>query len=305
MPNRLYKDIDVVAMYGAFYTVMVPLSIFMIIFERLCREKIDYLRRGMQLLGTGDLAYWTSWLITAFLLNVVTSIEMVAIGRYLGFEIYERSPFLLMFMLLFLTTTAYITMAIFLSTIIETRNQAFIVNFSLSLISLVSSLVFSEPTILKKIFFNVDNKPWIKWTTNIFYMNPCFQYGKCFADISCVVCSVFDPQSLNWIKQDGHFKWSDMYREQHGVFFSKDRFHVVSMVDTLYTYVHVIAFYATLAWYFDNTLPANRGVPKPWNFPFMLSYWLPCLQKKKASQSIRLDSIVANSGQDTALEEKN
>jgi hypothetical protein len=40
-------DIDAMAMYGAFYLIIVPLAVFMLIFDEMMREKIDYLRRGM------------------------------------------------------------------------------------------------------------------------------------------------------------------------------------------------------------------------------------------------------------------
>jgi hypothetical protein len=40
------------------------------------------------------------------------------------------------------------------------------------------------------------------------------------------------------------------------------------MIDTIYTLFYVIIFYGTLAWYYDHTIPANRGVFYPWYFPF-------------------------------------
>ena len=65
VPNRVFKDLDAISMYGTFYLIMVPLTVFMVIFDELMREKIDKLRMGMQLLGTKDNAYWASWIITA------------------------------------------------------------------------------------------------------------------------------------------------------------------------------------------------------------------------------------------------
>jgi hypothetical protein len=52
-------------MYGTFYLIMIPLTVFMVFYDELMREKIDKLRMGMQLLGTKDNAYWASWIITA------------------------------------------------------------------------------------------------------------------------------------------------------------------------------------------------------------------------------------------------
>ena len=38
--------------------------------------------------------------------------------------------------------------------------------------------------------------------------------------------------------------------------------------------IYVIAGYGILAWYFDNVISTNRGVPKPWYFIFDVGYWL-------------------------------
>ena len=65
VPNRIFADIEAISMYGTFYLIMIPLCLFMVIFDELMREKIDKLRMGMQLLGTQDTAYWASWIITA------------------------------------------------------------------------------------------------------------------------------------------------------------------------------------------------------------------------------------------------
>ena len=40
-------DLDAFAMYGAFYLLIVPLSVFTVIFDELMREKVMNLRRGM------------------------------------------------------------------------------------------------------------------------------------------------------------------------------------------------------------------------------------------------------------------
>lgn len=50
--DRMLRNLDGISMYGSFYLIMIPLAVFMVIFDELMREKIDNLRRGMQLLGT-------------------------------------------------------------------------------------------------------------------------------------------------------------------------------------------------------------------------------------------------------------
>ena len=82
IPDRLFKDFDVITMYGSFYVIMVPLCIFMIFFDELIREKCDNLRKGLQVLGTSDNAYWASWLICGSIVNAVMTTEMIVIGKY-------------------------------------------------------------------------------------------------------------------------------------------------------------------------------------------------------------------------------
>lgn len=122
VPDRIFRNIDPICMYGSLYLVVVPLSVFMVIFEELMREKVDNLRRGMQLLGTLDSAYWASWIITAFSMNLLITTEMIVIGNIAGFNCFTRTPVEINFMLYFITTQAYIIMSFFFSTIVTTRS---------------------------------------------------------------------------------------------------------------------------------------------------------------------------------------
>jgi hypothetical protein len=79
-------------MYGAFYIIMVPLCGFMIIFDEIMREKSEHLRLGMQVLGTQDNAFWTSWILTGSFINAVMTLEMIAIGKWYEFPVFAKTP---------------------------------------------------------------------------------------------------------------------------------------------------------------------------------------------------------------------
>lgn len=79
--DRILKNLDAVAMYGSFYLILIPLATFIVIFDEMMREKIDNLRRGMQLLGTLDSAYWASWIITSFVLNIFLAFSTIVCGN--------------------------------------------------------------------------------------------------------------------------------------------------------------------------------------------------------------------------------
>lgn len=96
-----------------------------------------------------------------------------------------------------------------------------------------------------------------------------------FADVTNVVCARFDTQSLSWTTEDKReFLWSDIHTEQRGSFFSGDRYIVTSMYTSQIFMSELILFYLLLAWYCDNVIAANRGVPKPWLFFLSPNYWL-------------------------------
>ena len=112
-----------------------------------------------------------------------------------------------------------------------------------------------------------------------------------FADVTSVACAFFSPETFTWFTSTREFDYADIYREQVGVFITKDRYHVTSFYDTSITLVYLIVFYGMLAWYFDNVLSHNRGVPKPKLFPLMPSFWIPALRSQKA-QTSRLFEII-------------
>lgn len=135
---------------------MIPLGLFMIVFDELMREKLDRLRLGMKLLGTQDAAYWTSWMITAQVFNIYMSTLMILVGRAFGFTIFTNAPFWVWFILYFEVSTAYLTIAFFAVTIAETKAHGFTVNFTMILGSMLINMVLSDPQALRKLFFNLD-----------------------------------------------------------------------------------------------------------------------------------------------------
>lgn len=94
-----------------------------------------------------------------------------------------------------------------------------------------------------------------------------------FGDIASVACAQFDINQFHWVLSDRNFEYDDLFRTQEGVFLTLDRYYVVSLMDTSFTVLYITIFYSSLAWYFDNVYPANRGISRPWNFFMMPSYW--------------------------------
>lgn len=145
---------------------------------------------------------------------------------------------------------------------------------------MVANIILCEPTTIKKVFFNLDMPTWVYVTTKFFYFNPCFQFGKLFGDITNILCTSFDPLNMNWVQQDHVWQTSDLLYENEGVFISKDRYKVDSMVKTFMTLLFDMAAFGWWAWYWDNVLSLNRGVGKGWFFFYNPYFWFPPSKKE-------------------------
>jgi hypothetical protein len=76
----MYLGADPIVSTGSFYLVLVPLTVFMIIFEEMTREKAQNLRMGLLMMGCSNSAYWISWIITGVVFSAIMSILMYVVG---------------------------------------------------------------------------------------------------------------------------------------------------------------------------------------------------------------------------------
>ena len=81
VPDRMYLGADPIVSTGSFYLVLVPLTVFMIIFEEMTREKAQNLRMGLLMMGCSNSAYWISWIITGVVFSAIMSILMYVVGH--------------------------------------------------------------------------------------------------------------------------------------------------------------------------------------------------------------------------------
>lgn len=76
------------------------------------------------------------------------------------------------------------------------------------------------------------------------------------------------------------------------------------MYDTIWTYFYNMMAFGFFAWYMDNILSQNRGVPRPWYFPIMPTFWFPFLEQKKSIFTIT-EAVKQAKPNDTYAMEKN
>lgn len=117
LQDRIFLGADAVAIYGAIYLVLIPLSAFMILYEEIIREKMLSLRFGLLVIGCSNAAFWSSWLITGVLFSAVMSTTMYISGCIFGFDFFVLTPFYVIFIFLFTVCMCFICYAAALCTV--------------------------------------------------------------------------------------------------------------------------------------------------------------------------------------------
>jgi len=308
VPDRILRGADPVTCYGSFYLILVPMSIFMIIYDEMIREKMNNLRFGLLVMGCSNAAFWISWVITGVLFSAFMAVLMEATGVMFGFDLFMNSPFYVIFIFLFAISMAHIAMAACLTTLMSSQAMAYTVSYTMLLCSVIITMALADAIIVYKIFFNIDMPEWVDYIKFFFNLLPGFHLSKLYGDIVRVTCMHFRPDTLVWVP-GRDFVYDDLFTVKSGSFLTKDRYIVPSMFSTLQQVFGLTCLYFGLAWYFDNVLQSNRGHAEPFYFFLKPTYWLRGTFKKiikeKPIVKSRKGSInVGEHTHDTAREEK-
>lgn len=156
VPDRLFVGADSSTAFGAFYLVLIPLAVYMILYDEMIREKVNNLRIGLLLIGCSNAAFWISWIITGVLFSVVMSVLMYIFGYLYGFPFFVQSPFYIIFLFIFSVSVSFVSMAAALTTMMSTQAMAYTISYMLILVSVITVASLSDALIIYKLFYNID-----------------------------------------------------------------------------------------------------------------------------------------------------
>ena len=202
-------------MTGAFYLVLVPLTVFMIIFEEMSREKAFNLRMGLILIGCSNTAYWASWIITGLTFSALMSTLMHFIGLGFGFPVFVNTPFYVNFLTSFSVSIAELSIAFFLLTIISNQSTAYTISYTFILVSVITTMALMDASSTYKLFFNIDRPEWSIYFRYVFEFMPSFHFTKLFSDSTRVTCFHMSFEDILWVPGRA-WVWEDLFRETHG-----------------------------------------------------------------------------------------
>lgn len=161
------------------------------------------------------MAYWTSWIIFATLINFSQLFVLFICGLVFGFELWKNCPFGILFRIFFYYSECVIFGAFLLTTLIQKRDEANRLAFTLTMLIVMIGITFSEPRMTLGIFHNdkVMDNPIIKIFTFVFELFPSYSFNLSIGIINLKATRHFTVNTSLW-EPGSPFTWEDYYAER-------------------------------------------------------------------------------------------
>lgn len=212
-------------------------------------EKEKKLKESMKIMGLQNYLHWSAWFLKSFMF-LATSTVLITIllcthwnGSGSLAVLSQSDPSLVLVFLLLYTVTA-ICFCFFLSTLFSRANSA------AAITGLVWFLTYVPYTVLRPRYASLTqgNK-----------LALCLLCNTAMS-LGCQLTSMFEGtgSGIQW-----RFLFSGVSPDDP---FTLAHVFGMLILDTL--------LFCLLTWYIEALWPGDFGVPQPWYFPFMRSYWL-------------------------------
>ncbi|KAI6653359.1 hypothetical protein LOD99_3579 [Oopsacas minuta] len=257
-PYRKYIEYDfsMALAYGLPLLLMLSFIIpTMFIVRSLVYEKEKKLKESLKIMGASGIAQKLAWFLKNFIFLLVTIIMVMILIVGGGIFIWASNALFFLFLLLY--TLATIGFATLLATLFSKTNVA---------------------TVMSGVIFFMTYCPY-------FFIQSDETYDELPYQVKIILC-LFSNTALAL----GSRLFSEFEARGDSASFSSvstspipgDQFSLMFVLIILW---FDFKFYTILAWYIDNVFPGDFGVPKPFYFLCMPSYWYT--PKKKLTKRIQ------------------
>ncbi|XP_028404446.1 ATP-binding cassette sub-family A member 1-like [Dendronephthya gigantea] len=240
------------------YTISNSMPLFMtlawiysvgMIIKTIVHEKETRLKEVMKVMGLTNSVHWLAWFITSVIMMMITTILLVMVLKF-G-DILQYSDPSVIFVFFFVFTISTIMFCFLISVFFSRANVAAACG---GLIYLTTYL----PYVILTIFEENVNKSHL--------IASCLLSPTAFG-IACRYFARFEEQGIG-------LQWNNLYSSPvYG-----DEFSVGGAMNMLIVDAFI---YGLFTWYIEAVFPGDFGVPKPWYFPFMRSYWCPSRKRSR------------------------
>ncbi|KAI5742390.1 hypothetical protein M8J77_006739 [Diaphorina citri] len=204
-------------------------------------EKQERLKEMMRVMGLSNGVHWTAWFIDSIVVMIITAVLLSLLLVY-GHVIQHSNP-VIIFIFLVSFCVATIAQSFLYSVLFD---QANIAAASGGIIYFLLYLPY----------------PFLSNWLNV--LPPLVNYFICFSanvsfGVGAFVIATWEEAGLGvqWDNWDKKLSPSDPF----------------SLYDIVWFLYVDSAIYLILVWYIEAVFPGQYGVPQPWYFPFLSSYW--------------------------------
>ncbi|KAF0287166.1 ATP-binding cassette sub-family A member 1 [Amphibalanus amphitrite] len=238
--NELFHSLDSNWMTKFFWRTVKPFVRAMIV-KSIVYEKEQRLKEVMRILGLSNGVHWLGWFLTSFSSMVVSDVLLTIVLVY-GKVLENSDPFIV-FLFLLCFTMATITLSFLLSTLFSKANLAAAAGGILYFISYLP-----YPFL-------------IIWDEHLDYLHKLL--GSLLSNVAFGFgCSYF----AHYEERGVGIQWSTIDKSP----IVGDEF---SLLQSMFVLLLDSFLYGLLTWYIEAVFPGQFGIPRPWFFPFMRSYW--------------------------------
>ncbi|KRZ97063.1 Retinal-specific ATP-binding cassette transporter [Trichinella sp. T8] len=241
-----------------------------LILKNIVHEKQFRLKEFMKIMGLYNSAHWLAWFLQSFIMLLISSLMIVLVVSYGNVLKYTDMGCLLVFFVAY--AFAIIPQCFLMSTMF---NQA---NVAAGLGTLLYFALFLPyPAML----------PYAEYMTNTHLFFSCLIPQIAFG-WGCSILASFEEAKIG-------LKWSTFTHSLSAMSYL-NFFAMISML------LFDGALFFVLTWYIENVYPGTHGIPKPWHFFLMPSYWTGCKTDKENKSKVVYSALESKTQENCNLE---
>jgi len=237
---------EVIRILGPFFIVIAYLIPLMLYTYRMVLDKETKVKEGMKIMGLTDGVYFLSY----FFIYLIVSVFDTFIISFIFYEIYTIIPYQLFFIMFFLFSMNIFALAFFLQSFINKAKESFIISMLIYFGMLFSAHIVAG-----------ENK---SYTLKIIFSF----FPSATIDLGIVLLGKFK-------RNFREFKFSNDFFEKY------TNYSIFTMYLMLFIDIFIYLF---LGYYFQNVMPKDYGIRKPWNFLFKKIF---CIKSKENRYNVK------------------
>ncbi|XP_065646706.1 phospholipid-transporting ATPase ABCA1 isoform X2 [Hydra vulgaris] len=218
-----------------------------ILTQSIVYEKEHRLKEVMKMMGLSNTVHWTAWFITSVTIMMCIVILMTVVLKFGGILKYSNTAIVF----LFLTLAA-----------LATTNFCFLMSifFSKAKIAAACGGIIYFVTYMPYVFISVQEGGSHPQKIDAGYKSLASLFSTTALGLGSRYFALFEQNGVG-------VQWDNIGSSPA----EDDTFNLFQVISM---FVVDIFLYAILAWYIEAVHPGTYGIPRPWYFPFQLSYWL-------------------------------